>query len=245
MIHYHGSPLSGPSVDKARFWAGRHALVPFPYQADLAVISEVCQSFIFDNGAFTVWKQGGQLDTEGYYRWVEDWNRHPSFEWALIPDVIDGSEDDNDRLLGLWPQHLRGVPVWHLHESEERLCRLAESYPTVALGSSGDFSHPGAHIWWERIGVVMSRLCDEHGRPPCKFHGLRMLAPKVFTKLPLASADSTNACMNAGSKGRFGMYVPVSAWQRASVIADRIEANNSAPAWGHTGVTQHADDFAI
>lgn len=49
--------------------------------------------------------------------------------------------------------------------------------------------------------------------------------------MPLASADSTNASVNSGSVKRFGMYTPPTAWQRASVIAERIEAHNSAPAW--------------
>lgn len=44
-------------------------------------------------------------------------------------------------------------------------------------------------------------------------------------------ADSTNAAVNGGSISRFGMYAPPTAGQRASVIADRIEAHTSAPIW--------------
>lgn len=73
----------------------------------------------------------------------------------------------------------------------------------------------------------MEAICDKNGWPKCKLHGLRMLNAEIFTRLPFASADSTNACQNAGSTKRFGMYAPLSAWQRASVIADRIEAHNS------------------
>ncbi|HGK5894867.1 TPA: hypothetical protein ACJ3DT_005987, partial [Pseudomonas aeruginosa] len=130
MIHYHGTPIGGTRQDAARFLAGRHALVPFPRQDDVAIVAEVCQSFCFDNGAFSVWKKGGTLDVESYLRWVDDWRRHPGFDWALIPDVIDGDEADNDRLLEQWPEHLPGVPVWHLHESIERLVRLASNWKT-------------------------------------------------------------------------------------------------------------------
>jgi hypothetical protein len=56
-----------------------------------------------------------------------------------------------------------------------------------------------------------------------------MLDPAIFTRLPLSSADSTNAAVNCGSIARFGMYTPATASQRAAVIADRIESNNSAP----------------
>ncbi|MBA1218170.1 hypothetical protein EGJ51_18000 [Pseudomonas fulva] len=231
MIHYHGTPIGGTRVDAARFLAGRHALVPFPRQDDMGIVAEVCQSFVFDNGAFSVWKRGAQLDTEGYYRWVEDWYRHPGFDWALIPDVIDGDEESNDLLIGEWPSSLPGVPVWHMHESIERLQRLAHSWRTVAIGSSGQWRSPGTNAWWKRMGAAMDAICDEHGRPQCRLHGLRMLDPAIFQQLPLASADSTNAAVNGGSVSRFGMYIPPSAGQRACVIADRIEAHISAPIW--------------
>lgn len=217
---------------------GRHALVPFPRRDDMGVVADVCQSFVFDNGAFTVWKQGGQLDVPGYIAWCDEWHRHPGFDWALIPDVIDGNEDDNDTLLADWPRHIRGVPVWHMHESIDRLVRLGNEWQTVALGSSGQFATPGTESWWQRMSVAMNELCDQNGRPPCRLHGLRMLDPAVFSNLPLSSADSTNAAVNSGSISRFGMYVPPTASQRASVIADRIEAHNSAPCFIHRAVQE-------
>lgn len=233
MIHYHGTPMSGRSVDVVRFLQGRHALIPFPRKDNLAAAAEVCQSFVFDNGAFSVWKSGGVLDVEGYLKWVDDWHKHPAFDWALIPDVIDGDEHDNDKLLETWPGHLKtyGVPVWHMHESLDRLVRLSNTWRTVAIGSSGQYSTPGSQSWWPRIIEALSAICDAEGRPNCKLHGLRMLNPKIFTRLPFASADSTNATMNAGSLNRFGMYTPPTAAQRAEVIAERIEQYNSASAF--------------
>jgi len=136
MIHYHGTPVGGKREDAAKFLAGRHALVPFPRQDDMGIVADACKSFVFDNGAFSVWKIGGQMNVDGYTRWVEDWHRHPGFTWALIPDVIDGDEEANDSLVRQWPEELRGVPVWHLHESLDRLQRLARCWRTVAIGSS-------------------------------------------------------------------------------------------------------------
>lgn len=231
MIHYHGTPLGGNSQEVVRFLKGRHALVPFPRPDHLGAVAEVCKSFVFDNGAFSVWKKGGKLDVEGYMKWVDEWHRHPGFSWALIPDEIEGDEDGNDRLLEAWPSHLPGVPVWHMHESLERLQRLAQEWPIVALGSSGEWPTPGARKWWVRMTEALNSICDPEGRPQCRLHGLRMLAPKVFTQMPLASADSTNAAVNSGSLARFGQYLPPTAAQRAGVIADRVEAWNSAPIW--------------
>jgi hypothetical protein len=235
MIHYHGTPAGGGRLDAAKFLAGRHALVPFPRQDDMGVVAEVCQSFVFDNGAFSVWKKGGTLDIDGYTRWVDDWHRHPGFDWALIPDVIDGDERENNRLLHQWPNHLPGVPVWHLHESLERLQHLAAGWTTVAFGSSGQWASPGTKAWWARMAEAMDAVCDDHGRPICRLHGLRMLDPQIFQCLPFASADSTNAAVNGGSISRFGMYAPPTAGQRAAVIADRIEAHNSSPTWLRSG----------
>ena len=233
MIHYHGTPISGENRLASKFLAGRHALVSFQYPQQIDIVAEVCQSFVLDNGAFTVWKQGGELDFNGYVQWVDEWHRHPGFDWALIPDVIGGSEEENDDLLKRWHDNSSaiGVPVWHLHESFDRLLALSDAYQRIALGSSGVWKTPGSKHWWTRMRDVMNFLCDEEGRPPCKLHGLRMLNPRVFPLLPLASADSTNAGMNAGSLKRFGTYVPVSSAARATVIADRIEAHNSAQIW--------------
>lgn len=233
MIHYHGTPIGGARQDVARFLVGRHALVPYPRQDDIGPVAEFAQSFCFDNGAFSVWKRGETLDVEGYTRWAAEWARHPGFDWALIPDVIEGSEADNDALLRDWPQRLRdvGVPVWHMHESLGRLEALCGTWRTVALGSSGRWATPGTASWWQRMAEAMRVACDDQGRPLARLHGLRMLDPAIFTRLPLASADSTNAAVNCGSLDRFGIYLPPTAAQRAAVIAERIEQHSSAPAW--------------
>lgn len=231
MIHYHGTPIGGSRQDVARFLMGRHALVPFPRRDDMGIVGEVCQSFVFDNGAFSVWKRGAVLDVAGYTAWCNEYHLHPSFDWALIPDVIEGAEEDNDAMVADWPKHIRGVPVWHMHESIDRLVRLGHDWPIVALGSSGAWPTPGVGAWWDRMSDAMTALCDPAGRPPCRLHGLRMLAPRVFTKLPLASADSTNAAVNCNGKRWEGPYAPATAWQRAAVIADRVEAHNSLSHW--------------
>jgi len=194
MIHYHGTPFGNTKVDVARFLQGRHALVPYPRQDDLGAVAELCQSFCFDNGAFSVWKSGGSLDLEGYYRWVDDWKRHPGFDWAIVPDVIDGTDDQNIAMLDAWPHELRcfGVPVWHYSDSLDYLQHLVEQWPRIALGSSEAYKSPGSDPWTRRTNEAMQVICTDDGRPKVRLHGLRMLNPAVFTKIPLASADSTN-----------------------------------------------------
>jgi hypothetical protein len=235
MIHYHGTPIGGSRQDTARFLSGRHALIPFGRQDDVGPVLEFCQSFVLDNGAFSHWKKGkGQIDFDAYLEWCSSLCRHPGFDWALIPDVIDGTEEQNVELVNKWCRtgtRVKGVPVWHLHESLEYLEWLVDSFEIVALGSSGQWASPGTGSWWNRMAQAMAVICDDHGRPKCKLHGLRMLDPEIFTRLPLTSADSTNAAVNAGSISRFGMYTPATSSQRAAVIAERIEAHNSAAVW--------------
>lgn len=245
MIHYHGTPIGGSRQDAARFLLGRHALVPFMYQQDLAVAMDCCQSFVLDNSAFSHWKKGGDVDVPAYHAWVSSVARHPGLDWVLIPDKIDGTEDDNVQLVTRWLRmgcRAESVPVWHLHESLEWLEWLVGNFRTVALGSSGQWATPGAGSWWDRMGEAMRVACDADGRPKARLHGLRMLDPAIFQHLPLASADSTNAAVNSGSLSRFGMYKPPTACQRAEIIAERIEVCNSAPIWA--GAPQQESLFA-
>lgn len=242
MIAYHGGPITPLSVAHAT-WVGRHAFVSYQYPDQVAFAAEICQSFAIDNGAYTAWKGGTTLDIPGYVAFVKQWERHPGFDWALIPDVIDGTEEENDTMFGTYRNAggdlLAGVPVWHLHESYERLARLCRIWPRVALGSSGEWSDVGTPSWFQRMGGAMDFICDEDGRPPCKLHGLRMLNPTVFSQLPLSSADSTNVAQNHGRERK--RYSLTSA-MGALAIVDRIERHASAPRWLRTyGVQQNLD----
>ena len=229
MTPYHGTPIGGSNQEAVRFLRGRHAFVSFAAPGQLPIVAEVCQSFAFDNGAFSVWKRGAVLDVPGYLAWCHEWEHHPGFDWALIPDVIEGTAAENDAMLERWtlPRHL-GVPVWHLHEPVERLRWLSGLWPRVALGSSGQWPTPGNDSWWDRMAEAMAAVDVGDGRPRCKLHGLRMLDPEIFSRLPLSSADSTNAAQNNCSTR---VYQSPNAGTRAAIIAERIECNNSAAAW--------------
>lgn len=238
MIHYHGTPMTPLNVASAAL-TGRHAFVSFERPEQIALVAEVCQSFALDNGAFSVWRRGATLDVKGYAAWVNEWRKHPGFDWALIPDVIDGTEEENDVMFGTYRNAggdlLRDVPVWHLHESLERLARLCRAWPRVALGSSGQWAEVGTASWWARMGEAMDFICDEQGRPPCKLHGLRMLNPTVFSQLPLSSADSTNAAQNHWRERQLYQLSPA---MGALKIIDRIEQHAAAPRWARTYGTQ-------
>lgn len=234
MIHYHGLPITPASAAAAAISAG-HAFVSYAHCDQLPVAIECCQSFAIDNGAFSAWRAGKPvLDWSCYYAWAAQAKATPSCDFAVIPDVIDGSEADNDALLAEWPlPRWFGAPVWHMHESLDRLSRIAADWPRVCIGSSGEFAVVGTNSWWLRMSHAMRVVCDDSGRPGVRLHGLRMLNPEIFSRLPLASADSTNIGRNIGiDKSWRGNYMPPSKDVRAQVMRARIESINAPSRWG-------------
>lgn len=245
MIHYHGTPMT-PAADMVTAFTGRHAMVSFEDSRQIDVAAEICKSVVLDNGAFSAWKAGKKHDFAGFQDWARFWLRHPCVEWAIIPDVIDGTERDNDLLLADWelPQTV-SVPVYHLHESLDRLERLiGVGYVRVALGSSGKYADPGSKRWWQRMAEVMAVACDDDGYPVCKLHGLRMLDSTLLAHLPLTSADSCNVARNVGIDLAWnGPYAPTNRARRAQILMDRIEAHASAARWcgKSSGVQQNME----
>ncbi len=231
MIHYHGAEIT-PDEIATEVLAGRHGFVSFAAPNTVRVAAEVCQSFAFDNGAFSIWKRQLQPNWPKYYEWVKTWKDHPGFDWAIIPDVIDGTPQENDDMINAWPFPGLGVPVWHMNESFERLKRLTRMFRRVALGSAGEFASVGTEKWWERMAGAMDSIVDLFGRAPTKLHGLRMLDPKIYQNIPLASADSTNVGRNTSLDTRWiGPYEPPNKKVRGIVLAERAEVSQSCSVW--------------
>ena len=61
MIHYHGGRHSTWQV-AVEIWKRRHALVSYADPQQIVIAAEVAQSFSLDNGAFSVWKQGIEVN---------------------------------------------------------------------------------------------------------------------------------------------------------------------------------------
>jgi hypothetical protein len=234
MIHYHGLPIT-PDTAAVKAVAAGHAFVSFRHRGQLGVAVECCQSFAVDNGAFSAWKNGDPVtDWSEFYAWAEQCRRIPSCDFAVIPDVIDGDEAANDALLKECPlPYWFGAPVWHMHESLDRLDRLAAFYPRICLGSSGEYATPGSPHWWTRIDRAMQVVCTPGGEPLVKLHGLRMLNPRIITRLPLSSADSTNIGRNVGMDQKWakGHYLPPTKDARAILMRSRIESHNAPPTY--------------
>lgn len=96
----------------------------------------------------------------------------------------------------------------------------------------GEFASVGSKAWHQRMSAAMDAVCDGHGQPVTKLHGLRMLDPKIMERYPLASADSTNMGRNIGLDVAWtGRNAPADLAVRGFVMAERIDATVGAERW--------------
>jgi hypothetical protein len=162
MLHYHGTPITPRSA--LATMTGRHFCVSFMAPNDLTWCLQHGASVMMDNGAFSAWTRGAKIDWNNFYDWIELNLRHP--HWAVLPDVIEGDEEANDNLLMLNRLPREYVaPVWHLHESLDRLRKLADEWPRLCFGSSGAFATPGNEAWIKRIDEAWNVL-EQTSRKP-------------------------------------------------------------------------------
>lgn len=192
MIHYHGTPITPKEV--LGQMVGRSFCVSYMARQQVETCHEIGQSVMLDNGAFSAWKSGKATDWPGYYAWAERWLEYPT-TWAVIPDVVEGDEAANDALVAEWPFGDRGAPVWHMHESIERLLTLAERWPRVCVGSSAEYATVGNARWRHRMDAALNALCGGSGPVPVWLHMLRGMS-LAGSEYPFASVDSTDIAFN-------------------------------------------------
>lgn len=192
MMHYHGTPIT-PRAQLERM-EGRNFCVSFAHPQDLKTCLRIGQSVMLDNGAFSAKTRGHVFDINGFYSWIEPVLCHP--HWAVVPDVIDGSEEQQREMVKTWPYRKEfGIPVWHLGLPISYLLDLCDSWGRVCFGSAGEFWQVGSAAWCGRMDEAFNTLVNTFGTQLPFVHGLRMLG-KAEGPWPLASADSTNVAQN-------------------------------------------------
>lgn len=198
-IHYHGTPITPRSV--LHSLAGKFFCVSFAAAQDVEECHRIGQGVMLDNGAFSIWKLNRLAYTypwDAFYGWARPWLDYPT-TWAVIPDIIGGTEEENDNLIGKTIQKLGSsaqlAPVWHLHESFDRLERLVQAWERVCFGSSGDYAVIGSDAWNNRVNEAFNLICKGSGTPACWIHMLRgmSLSGSIY---PFASVDSTDVARN-------------------------------------------------
>jgi len=191
MIHYHGTPLT-PRSELMKM-AGKHFCVSFAAPGDADVCAQIGQSVMYDNGAFSAFTKGKEFDTFSYYEWVGPRIGHP--HWAIIPDVIDGSVDDQRDRVGKWPFPASiSAPVWHMGLPIDYLLELADEWPRICFGSTAQYWQVGSDDWARRADEAFNALAKRHTYLPW-IHMLRGLS-LCGDQWPFASADSVNVARN-------------------------------------------------
>lgn len=230
MIHYHGTPITPNSVLTGL--AGRSFSVSFARPDQVILCHQLGQSVMLDNGAFSLWRRNPGVETwcwDAYYDWARDWLEFWT-TWAVIPDLIGGSEEENDRLIAKWfaimGSYRQAAPVWHLHESLDRLDRLVANFDRVCLGSSAEFAEVGKPKWSARMSEAMEIACRGSGRPRAWLHMLRGLGlvQAGDCPYPFSSADSTNIGRNHNRGGD-------ERHAYARRLADEIDSKQTPARW--------------
>lgn len=193
MLKYYGTPITPQNVFK-KYFTGKKIIVSYHYKSMRVIENskDFIESYIIDNGAFSFYLKQIKPDWDDFYNWLET---KPERDFFFIPDVIDGSEKENDSLIKNCP-FPDGVPVFHLHENKERLKKLMSNFEYIAFGSSGEFWEIGSYKWFVRMEELMRIVCNSKGEPLVKIHMLRCLNSKIFTKFPFYSGDSTGLARN-------------------------------------------------
>ena len=193
-IHYHGTPITPLSVLETL--AGASFCVSFARPEQVERVHRIGQSVMLDNGAFTIWRQGGQLDVPGFWAWALPWLDCPT-TWAVIPDVIAGDWRETAKLIAAAPRipaH-KLSPVWHLHDPIDRLLALCDEFPRVCFGSSEQYAKVGSPIWIKRTQEAFDALDPHHSY--AQIHMLRgMQCCKPEWPFPFYSVDSTDVAQN-------------------------------------------------
>ena len=198
MIHYHGTPLSPRS--ELLGMAGKCFCVSFaaPNDADWCLANG--QSVMWDNGAFSAFTKGAAFDEAGYIKWVGPRLGHP--HWAIVPDVIDGTEDQQREMVARWPfSRELSAPVWHMGLSFDWLLELADAWPKICFGSTAAYWQVGSVSWERRCDEAWNAM-EKRGLRPW-VHMLRGLS-LCGDRWPFASADSCNVAVNFKGDSRRG-----------------------------------------
>ena len=216
MIHYHGTPIS--PMKAIETMGGKHFCVSYARPDDLKRCLKIGQSLMLDNGAFSAKTRGLPFDRDGFYAWLEPLLAHP--HWAVVPDVIDGTENEQRKMVKSWPfRKEMGIPVWHLGLSISYLIELCDAWGRVCFGSAGEFWQIGTTKWCHRMDEAFNALVNAYGRQIPWVHGMRMLG-QSSGPWPLASADSTNVALHHAEH-----------LECAGCMAKRIDSTNPPTNW--------------
>lgn len=196
MLHYHGTPIT--PRETLRLMCPNNFCVSFAEPRDAEWVLAHGQSIMWDNGAYTAYTKGKPVAWASYYDWLSDKLFHP--HWAVVPDVIGGTVEQNLALMAEWPhpKHL-AAPVYHFGEPLDHLRRLAGEWPRIAIGGSVGDNNPGSEAWVRTVDAIWDEIEKAGTRP--WVHMMRAHSVASVGRWPFASADSASWARNHAEYG--------------------------------------------
>lgn len=173
-------------------------------------------AMLLDNGAYSAWRSGIRMDDqywEKYWDWAINLLGRVEQAVAVIPDVIDGTAEENMELIVRSMDRVehydnRLMPVWHLNEPLDQLREIVHlGFRWIAFGSSGDYAVLGTPAWDARIDeafAVIESACDHFDELHPRIHMMRGLGQLPRYRHAFYSADSTNVARNHSRQARRG-----------------------------------------
>ncbi len=170
---------------------------------------------LVDSGAFTLWRQGGEIDIEVYATFLLE-QRHNYFR-AVTLDTIPGApgaevtpaqveqaaQDSAENTQFLREMGTDPIPVFHQGEDFKWLAKMIDDgYDYVGLAPRKTYRTPQKVAW---LHDVFTYLCLGGKYPPVKLHAFGEATSQVLNDFPWFSADSTGWLKQA-AYGSF--YVP-------------------------------------
>jgi hypothetical protein len=193
MLNYIGTPITPRSLYSTM--CESHYCVSYFDGRDRDVALRHGASVMLDNGAFSSYTLGKAIDWSDFYKWAE-----PAMygaNWAVVPDQIGGTSEDNRKLEKSWPFPRRlSATVYHFGEPLDRLRELLDGWPRIAIGGSVGSFPPGGDAWIRQIDMIWDVISQTNTHP--WVHMMRAMSTVTGTlgRWPFASADSTSFARN-------------------------------------------------
>lgn len=191
-----------------------NSLASYFYKAQTLKLLECKKSgawsgkLLIDNGAYSFWKRGGELDINEYINFLNENNDYIDYAIALdkIPgtygvpnkysDVIDSANATYDNFIYMREHMLdksKLLPVFHQDESFDYLYKYLSmedvNYICIAPHGMGD-----KYKWYADCFAIIKKL-----RPDIKVHCLGATLTATMKQFPFTSMDASTwvfACMS-------------------------------------------------
>jgi hypothetical protein len=197
MLHYHGLPIT-PRIILEEAMCPNNFVISMADDRDSKWAIRNAQSILWDSGAWSAYSRGHQIDWNEYYKWLENKMFHPHF--AIAPDIINGTVEEQKKLLCGWPyKKEHSAVVYHFGEPLDRLRELMQIWPKIAIGGSVGIYNPGTEAFASSLDAIFE--CVAKSGCATWFHALRFHDEASRGHWGIASADSANWARNHNSMG--------------------------------------------